>query len=193
MKKILLVGRSESGKTTLRQALNGGVLDYRKTQYVGYERIVIDSPGEYAETSRLARALALYAYEADVVGLLINATEPYSLYPPGVTSACNRPVIGIITKIDSLDARVDMATDWLRLAGCKDVFPVSAYTGEGIWQILNYLAEPGDALPFANEEEANRPRHVLSDKYGSVDKIGVSARRYSWTELNQRQARHGAV
>ncbi len=149
---------------------------------MGYGNVVIDSPGEYAETNTLARALALYTYEADCVGLLINATESYSLYPPGVTSSCNRPVIGIITKIDSPDANVPMCRHWLELAGCKDIFPVSAYSGEGIWQVLNYLREPGDELPFANEEEANKPRLVLSDKYGEIGKVGASARRYSWTE-----------
>lgn len=182
MKKILLIGRSEAGKTTLRQALNGSVLDYRKTQYMGYEKVVIDSPGEYAETTRLANALALYSYESDVVGLLINATEPYSLYPPCVAAVCNRPVIGIITKIDSPDANVERAHNWLSLAGCKDIFPVSAYTGKGIWQLLNYLAEPGDVLPFKDEEEANKPRQVLSDKYGSINKVGTQAVRYSWKE-----------
>ncbi len=186
MKKILLVGRSEAGKTTLTQALNGGVLDYKKTQYMGYGNVVIDSPGEYAEASNLSRALALYTYEADCVGLLINATESYSLYPPGVTSACNRPVIGIITKIDSPDANVPMCRHWLELAGCKEIFPVSAYSGEGIWQVLNYLREPGDELPFANEEEANKPRLVLSDKYGEIGKVGADARRYSWTEEYER-------
>ncbi|WP_321972735.1 EutP/PduV family microcompartment system protein [Paratractidigestivibacter sp.] len=187
MKKILLVGRSEAGKTTLTQALNGGVLDYKKTQYMGYGNVVIDSPGEYAETSTLARALALYTYEADCVGLLINATEPFSLYPPAVTSACNRPVIGIITKIDSPDANVPRCTHWLELAGCKEIFPVSAYSGQGIWQVLNYLKEPGDVLPFKNEEEANRPRLVLSDKYGEIGKVGAGARRYSWTEEHARK------
>ena len=108
----MFVGRSEAGKTTLTQALNGGVLDYRKTQYIGHKSVVIDTPGEYAETHRLGRALALYSYEADVVGLLINAAEPYSLYPPGVTSACNRPCIGIVTKIDSPDADVSRASHW---------------------------------------------------------------------------------
>ena len=34
MKKVMLVGRSECGKTTLRQALKGGVIQYHKTQYV---------------------------------------------------------------------------------------------------------------------------------------------------------------
>ena len=73
MKKIILMGRSECGKTTLRQALKGDTIHYHKTQYINHFYVVIDTPGEYAETNRLGRSLALYAYEADVVGLLINA------------------------------------------------------------------------------------------------------------------------
>ena len=103
MKKIILMGRSECGKTTLTQALKGDVIHYHKTQYINHYDVVIDTPGEYAENASLAKALALYTYEADVVGLLLSSTEPYSLYPPCVTACCNRPVIGIVTQIDHPD------------------------------------------------------------------------------------------
>ena len=141
MRKIILMGRSECGKTTLRQALNGEKLHYHKTQYVNHFQVVIDTPGEYAENHTLGRALALYSYEADVVGLLISATDTYSLFPPCVTAASTRPVIGIVTQIDQIDARPDLAKMWLELASCKEIFFVSSYTGEGIDQILDYLAK----------------------------------------------------
>lgn len=159
MKKIILMGRSECGKTTLSQALRGGEIAYRKTQYINHYDVVIDTPGEYAETASLGRALALYAYEADVVGLLCGATEPYCLFPPCVAAACTRPVIGIVTRIDEPGANPGRAQRWLELAGCRPVFRVSAYSGEGIWRILSYLKEPGDRLPWENAEEAERPAH----------------------------------
>ena len=68
MKKIILMGRSECGKPTLTQALKGDVIHYHKTQYINHYDVVIDTPGEYAENASLAKALALYTYEADVVG-----------------------------------------------------------------------------------------------------------------------------
>lgn len=141
MRKIILMGRSECGKTTLRQALNGEHLHYHKTQYVNHFQVVIDTPGEYAENQSLGRALALYSYEADVVGLLISATDNYSLYPPCVTASSTRPVIGIVTQIDRPDANPQRAEQWLRLAGCEDVFWVSSYTGEGVDKILTYLGK----------------------------------------------------
>lgn len=164
MKKMILVGRSECGKTTLRQALKGKEIRYEKTQYVNYYDVVIDTPGEYAENSSLARALALYSYESDIVALLISATEPYSLYPPCVTGVCNRPVIGIVTQIDAPDANVNQAVEWLELTGCEKIFQVSSYTGQGIWEILDYLKDEGDVLPWDQKSDAEKPRNVISTK-----------------------------
>ena len=171
MKKMMLVGRSECGKTTLRQALKGGTLTYHKTQYIYNTDVIIDTPGEYAQTITLARALALYSYECQVIALLLSSTEPYSLYPPCVSAAANRPVIGIVTQIDQPEGNVERAHRWLELAGCKPIFHVSSYTGEGIWELLNYLKEPGDVLPWDNAEEAEKPREVLSDKHGDLSPL----------------------
>ena len=153
MRKIMFIGRSEAGKTTLTQALKGEHITYQKTQYVNNYDVIIDTPGEYAETKTLGGALAVYSYEADVVGLLLSATEPYSLYPPNITTLCNREVIGIITKIDHPQANVHQAEEWLRLAGCEKIFHVSAYTGDGIPELLEFLSEDGDVLPW---EEAKK-------------------------------------
>lgn len=153
MRKIMLVGRTGCGKTSLTQALQNRKVTYHKTQYINHYDIVIDTPGEYAETKTLSRALAIYSYEADAIGLLISATEPYSLYPPNVTPCVNREVIGIVTKIDHPKANVKRAEKWLRLTGCKKIFFVSSITGEGIGEMLGYLREPGDVLPWEENEE----------------------------------------
>lgn len=142
------MGRSECGKTTLTQALRGETITYHKTQYINHFDVVIDTPGEYAENKMLARALALYSYEADIVGLLLSALEPYSLYGPNITACANREVIGIVTQIDQPNANVERATRWLELAGCKKIFKVSAVTGEGVSDILEYLKEDGDKMPW---------------------------------------------
>ena len=139
MKKIMLVGRTGCGKTTLTQALKGEKIQYHKTQYVNHYDVVIDTPGEYAQTQHLGRALALYTYEADIVGLLISATEPYSLFPPCITSMANREVIGIVTKSEQEGANPDRAENWLRISGCEKVFRVDSITGYGINELITYL------------------------------------------------------
>lgn len=153
MRKIIFIGRSEAGKTSLTQAMKGEHITYHKTQYVNNYDVIIDTPGEYAETKTLGGALAVYSYEADVVGLLLSAIEPYSLYPPNVTTLCNREVIGIVTKIDHPQANVRQAEEWLRLAGCEKIFRISSYTGEGVLELLEFLKEDGDVLPW---EEAKK-------------------------------------
>ena len=139
MKRIILIGRAECGKTTLTQALRGHKLQYHKTQAVNRHDVVIDTPGEYAENRELARALILYSYEADVIALMLSSTEDYSLFSPNIAAGATRPGIGIVTQIDRQNARPDRAETWLRLAGCKTVFRVSAFTGEGIEEVLDYL------------------------------------------------------
>ena len=153
MKKIILMGRSECGKTTLTQALRGEHIQYHKTQYVNYFDVIIDTPGEYIQTKQLGYALALYAYEADVVGLLLAATEPYSLYPPNITCMVNREVVGIVTKINEVNADVERAERWLRLTGCKKIFYVDSKRQEGIAELLEYLREEGDVMPWEWETE----------------------------------------
>lgn len=148
MKKIILMGRSQAGKTTLSQALKGEHLQYHKTQYVNNFDVVIDTPGEYAQTKELGYALALYSYEADVVGLLLAANEPYSLYPPNITCLVNREVIGIVTKIHEPDADPQRAYRWLTLCGCRKIFFVDTTEYEGVPDLLEYLKEEGDVLPW---------------------------------------------
>ena len=153
----MLIGRVAAGKTTLTQALRGEEIKYYKTQYVYYHDTVIDTPGEYTERRETSGALALYAYEADVVGLVLSANEPYSIFSPCLTSMVNREVIGIISGIDKPDANVERVTRWLKLAGCKKIFPVCAITGEGLRELIEYLETDEErARRLALEEEKKK-------------------------------------
>ncbi len=154
MKKIMLFGRVAAGKTTLTQALRGEEIKYYKTQYVNYLDTVIDTPGEYTERRETSGALALYAYEADIVGLVLSANEPYSIFSPCLTSMVNREAIGIITGIDKPDANVERVRRWLQLAGCKKIFPVSSFTGEGIKELADYLKDDEGKIP---QKAAKKP------------------------------------
>ena len=139
MKRLILIGVSGSGKTTLTEALRGEKLEYRKTQYVNYSEDIIDTPGEYAEDNDLGGALAVYSYEADVVGLVLSATAEFSSFPPACAPLANRPVIGIVTKCDAEGARADLAAMRLADTGADPIFITSAFSNVVITDILDFL------------------------------------------------------
>lgn len=145
MKKVMMMGRVSCGKTTLCQQLAGMELIYQKTQTVQLVGNAIDTPGEYVEHRALMRGLTVTAVDADAVLFLQDCTDPECRFSPGQAAMYNRPVIGVVTKIDLADRpqAVEDAKTLLELAGADPVFPVSAYTGEGIEALTDYLA----ALP----------------------------------------------
>ena len=153
MRKIMFIGRTGAGKTTLTQALKGEDITYQKTQDVQHFNAIIDTPGEYCENKELAHALIIYSHEADILGLLIDATETYSLYSPNIVSLGTREVIGIVTHIHDPYGNIEQAALWLELAGCRKIFFVDSKTWEGVAEILEYLREDGDVMPW---EQGNK-------------------------------------
>ena len=151
MKKIFLMGRSEAGKTSLTQALKGEELHYVKTQYTYSEEDTIDSPGEYAESKRFSVGLACFSFEADVVAIVQAADEPFNLFGASSHSFILRPLIGIITKVDSPYANIDMVKQWMENAGCERIFLVNNVTREGVDELMAYLEED---LPHLTLEQA---------------------------------------
>ncbi len=141
MKKLFLMGRSEAGKTTLTQALKGEELHYHKTQYTNTSEFIIDSPGEYAETKKCGLGLACFSFEADVLALLMAADEPFSVFEADCQCYTNRPLIGIITRINSPFANVPMVRNWMMISGCERIFEVDSVTREGLDELIAYLDE----------------------------------------------------
>lgn len=139
MKRIIFMGRSGSGKTTLIEALRGEELVYRKTQYIDYSETFMDTPGEYTEGNDLGGALAVYSYEADVVGLVLCATDDFCIFPPACAPVANRPVIGIVTKCDEDGANPELARMRLEMCGCDPIFYTSSFDKTGINELLEYL------------------------------------------------------
>ena len=161
MQKLFLCGRTEAGKTSLTQALKGENVHYEKTQYVQTWDITIDTPGEYAETKRLAFALGIFSFDSDIIGLLCSADEPYNLFDPAIIGVATRPLIGIITKIDEPNANVPMVRGWLEEAGCERIFEVNNVTGEGVEELREYLEE--DKKPLSLEYVMENQRKGLKD------------------------------
>jgi len=153
MKKLFLMGRSEAGKTSLTQAMKGEELHYVKTQYTNTNEDTIDSPGEYAESKWFSVGLACFSFESDVVALVQAADEPFDLFGSSLQGCIQRPLIGVITKIDSPYANVPMVRLWMENSGCERIFEINNKTREGVSELLEYLKED---FPKITLEEAKK-------------------------------------
>lgn len=142
-KKIMFVGPVGVGKTTLTQRLKGLDINYFKTQAIQFYDSIIDTPGEFLQYRRYYNALSVTAAEAEVIGLLASATATMQTFPQGFSSLFNKPVIGIITKVDLVtdSSSLEKARAQLRAAGAKEIFEVSLTDNQGIDEIRHYLTK----------------------------------------------------
>lgn len=141
MKKVIFIGKSGCGKTSLCQRLQGEEIRYKKTQSIDLYVDSIDTPGEYLENRNYYSALITTAAEANIIALVQECGDTISMMPPGFAGTFGREVIGIITKTDigECEDSIDIIEEQLRVAGVSSVFKVSAYSTEGIEELKRYV------------------------------------------------------
>lgn len=143
MGKVMFIGRTGCGKTTLYQAIYNKNIEYKKTQAIDFLDNVIDTPGEYVENVRYYRALSVTAADCDVIALVHDCTNEISIFPPGFSSMFSKLVIGVITKIDLCKNQesIKNAEKSLLNAGVKRIFKVSSINGGGINELKSWLCK----------------------------------------------------
>lgn len=139
--RVMLVGRSTAGKTTLCQRINKENLKYHKTQTVQIiNKNMIDTPGEYLERRGFRGALMVTSADADIILMVQDATEPGTMFPPMFRSMFTKPCIGVVTKADLADEeQIERAKKYLKNAGATQFYVTSAVTGEGVDELVEQL------------------------------------------------------
>ena len=140
-KRIILIGRSTAGKTTLCQRINHEDLAYHKTQTVQIvNQTMIDTPGEYLERRYFRGALMVTATDADFIVLVQDATENGTMSPPAYNTQFAKPTLGVVTKSDlATPKQVETAKKFLQMAGANKIFVTSSVSGEGVDELLKFL------------------------------------------------------
>ena len=140
-KRIILIGHSAAGKTTLCQYLNHEALRYCKTQTVQIiNQNMIDTPGEYVERTYMRGALMVTATDADLIVLVQDATDNSTIFPPAYVSQFAKPSIGVVTKADLVDEnQIENAKKFLKLAGVQKIFVTSSVAGTGFEELVSLL------------------------------------------------------
>lgn len=133
-KRVALIGKIGSGKTTLMQCLSKQEQKYLKTQMVSYYDDFIDTPGEFVELPFFCRQAINVSCDAGLLILLNSCIDGQNSIPPNFIHTFNIPAIGVVTKIDREDGNIKRSRNFLNFAGInpKKIFEISSKTGEGI-------------------------------------------------------------
>lgn len=139
-KRIMVVGPSQSGKSTLTNVLNDAVRPLKKTQDVIYGKNTIDTPGSYIENPSMYKYLIATAQAASHVVMLIDQSRLAEVYPPGFAKSFACPVIGVVTKIDLALEKAGLCIGQLKRAGiCEPYFWICLQDNTGVEALKTYL------------------------------------------------------
>jgi ethanolamine utilization protein EutP len=94
----------------------------------------LDTPGEFVELPCFRPQAINVTCDAGLIILVNSATDCQNSVPPNFIRTYNRPVIGVITKIDDKKGNLKRSYRYLQYAGIRedDIVPVSAFSGAGI-------------------------------------------------------------
>lgn len=130
-KRIMVIGSSGSGKTTIVNALNDYNGPLRRTPDLIYGKNTIDVPGAYIENPWMYKhIIALAQNSASCIVILVDQSNCTEVYPHGFAKSFRCPVIGVVTKCDLMPENKEKCLGQLKDIGVVEpYFHISVKTG----------------------------------------------------------------
>ncbi len=141
--RIMLVGESHCGKSSIIRSLTHEEYRPRKALAPIYFRNFVDTPGEFLENRRFFRALITASAHCDALVFVQDATRSWCMLHPGLARMFNRKVVGVITKCDQERANVERARRFLANTGVRDIVEARLLEPRGPEALRTALAEHG--------------------------------------------------
>ena len=139
-KRVMVIGPSRCGKTTLVRALEEDDRPLRRTPDMIYGKRTMDFPGSYDENADMYKHLIAASQDASYVLILVDQSRPIDIYSPNFAQVFTKPVVGVITKVDLMPENEESCMRQMRLIGVKQpIFKVSVPNGIGIAALKEYL------------------------------------------------------
>lgn len=140
-KRIMVIGPTNCGKTTLVNALNNENRPIRKTQNLIYGKNTIDVPGSYIENAWMYKYIISAVQDASHVLILVDQSNCRDVYPPNFAKTFPCPVIGVVMKIDLMPENEEVCIRQLKKIGIKEpYFKVSVPKEQGVKELKQYLS-----------------------------------------------------
>jgi ethanolamine utilization protein EutP len=141
-KKIMLIGETFTGKSSLIGALSDDDYTPHRAMAIEYVGQFINTPGEFLENRRFYHALITSSADCDIIIFVQDTTRSTSLFPPLFASMFNRKIIGVSSKVDAENSNRGLAERFLKNAGVKEIIETSTITGEGIDLLRQQINTP---------------------------------------------------
>ncbi|KGK85068.1 EutP/PduV family GTP-binding protein [Desulfosporosinus sp. HMP52] len=139
-KRIMIVGPTQSGKSTLANVLNESSRPLKKTQDIIYGKNTIDTPSSYLENPSMYKYLIATAQTASHLLILVDQSKLIEVYPPAFAKSFNCPVLGVITKIDVAQEFDDLSIQQLKRIGVNEpYFRISLKDNNGVEALKQYI------------------------------------------------------
>ncbi|WP_291581254.1 EutP/PduV family microcompartment system protein [Clostridium sp. UBA6640] len=144
-KRIMIIGPSRSGKTTIVNALNDYDGPLRRTPDLIYGKNTIDVPSAYIENAWMYKHVIALSQDASHVLILVDQSKCTEIYSPGFAKSFRCPVIGVVTKCDLTPENEEKCLRQLKIVGVSEpYFHTSFPMGTGIDALKKYLFEKGE-------------------------------------------------
>jgi ethanolamine utilization protein EutP len=141
-KRVMIIGPTRCGKTSLANAINGSDRPIRRTQDIIYGERTIDVPGSYIENTDLYKHIIAAAQDAVCVLILTDQSAIADVYSPGFARVFTKPTFGVVTKTDLARDNADSAVRRLAMSGAgRPYFRISTADGTGVEELKRFLFE----------------------------------------------------
>lgn len=139
-KRIMVVGPTRCGKTSLVRRLDDDDRPLKRTPDIRYGKRTIDCPGSYVENTDSYKHLIATSQNASHILMLVDQSRPVQIYSPMFAKAFTKPVVGIISKSDLNPENRDFCIKQLELMGIEPpYYSISTLTDEGIRELKEIL------------------------------------------------------
>lgn len=183
---IAVLGAPNAGKSTLVNTIIGTKVSIvspkvqttrsivRGIAMEGQAQLIfVDTPGIFQPNRRMERAMVSAAWtgaaDADMVMLLVDARRGFSEDVKAIIGGLlesKRKAVLVINKVDTVERSIllGLSAELFDTGAFSDVFMISALKGDGVRDLVDYLAARMPASPwlFPEDEVSDLPQRLLA-------------------------------